>query len=60
MIALFLFAWLFAIPIFAQAIAKTGECYRDIITPVLFSRQHFEPGAKHLLIICQCMSYAEN
>jgi hypothetical protein len=45
---MFLFVWLFVIPILAFEIAKTGECKKDIITPLLFSRQDFQLGLKAL------------
>jgi len=44
MICTFLVDYLFAIPIFALQIAKTGKGYTDIITPLCFSRQHCQPG----------------
>jgi len=48
MIVIFLVDCLFAIPIFALQIAKTGGRLRDIITPLLFSRQDFQLGHKSL------------
>jgi hypothetical protein len=48
MIVMFLFAWLFAIPIFALEIAKTGKCYKDIITSLLLSRQDCQLDYKSL------------
>jgi hypothetical protein len=48
MAAVFLFAWLFAIPIFALEIAKTGNRHKDFITPIFISRQDCQPGHKPL------------
>ena len=48
MIARFLVDCLFAIPIFALWIAKTGKRYKDIITPLPFSRQDLQLGHKSL------------
>jgi hypothetical protein len=48
MIFIFLVGYLFAIPIFALQIAKTGKPYKDIITTLQLSRQHCQPGHKAL------------
>jgi hypothetical protein len=48
MIVIFLVACLFAIPIFTLEIAKTGKCYRDIITSLLISRQDCQVDYKAL------------
>ena len=45
---MFLFAWLFAIPIFALEIAKTGKRYKDITTSLLLSRQDCQLDYKSL------------
>jgi len=48
MIFIFLVDCLFAIPIFALQIAKTGKPHRDIIMVILFSRQDCQPGHSSL------------
>jgi hypothetical protein len=48
MIFIFLVGYLFAIPIFALQIAKTGKPYKDIITTLQLSRQHCQPGYSSL------------
>jgi len=56
MIVIFLVGYLFAIPIFALQIAKTGKPYKDIITTLQLSRQHCLPGHKALF---QCSVAAQ-